>query len=243
MGVIAVTILLSVSPALKARRPVVFKYSRRELFISLGLYALVLIATVLYSGGYIRGLVPYAPAVGDAFTFTPEDLVRQALLCVVLAAPFVLALVIRRQPWLSAGLAKTGMRAGWQMGLGLGLITVFLTGKTYAILDGFTQAEVWYLLAALITAFAQEFVFRGFIQLRLVNSLGATWGWIATAILFTLWRLPEQIFLHGISFASLGWNIFLVLGMGLILGWVMRKSGNILAPGLYHALHIWVQVL
>ncbi len=57
MGIIAVTMILAISPAFQRRRPVKFVYPRREVLVSLGLVALsAVILVVMFS------LIPFAPA-------------------------------------------------------------------------------------------------------------------------------------------------------------------------------------
>ena len=251
MGVIAVTLLLSLSPAIQRRRPVQFVYPRREGIISLSLALLVtLLAAVLFSNFFHGAVLPSDPLTSPAaspanqpFMYTPAQLVQQAELALVMAAPFLLALAIRRQPLLSVGLSRPNLRPGLQMGAGLALITVFLSGKIYTILNGLTSAEGLYLVAMLIAGLAEEFIFRGYIQLRLMGWLGEIPGWLLAAALFSLWHMPQKLILEGVSLPQLGLSLAYLFAWGLLLGWIMRKSGSILSTGIYSAVHNWIQIL
>jgi len=247
MGVIALTLIISLSPVLQRKRPVIFQYPRREGLVSLGLYAaLLLLTTAIYAAlRSAQGAPPLPPGTQPAtFTYTTDELVQQIGLSLGLALPFVLALRVRRQPWLSAGLGRANLRGGLQLGMALTLVTIFLAGKVYAILDGVSAPQMLFLPAMAVSALVEEFIFRGYIQLRLMGWLGETRGWIVTAALFALWRIPQRIFVQGLNdWLEFGVSLLLLFGLGLVLGWVMRKSGSILASGIYHAIHNWIQVL
>jgi membrane protease YdiL (CAAX protease family) len=250
-GVVAVTLLLGLSPAFQQRRPVVFVYPKREGVVALSLFVVMTgLLTLIFlqmnpSPG--EAIPAVLPANGmhllDGFTYTPEALARQAGLAGLMLLPFGLALLVRRQPLLSAGLSARTWRAGLEMGLALALITIFLTNKTYAILKGLNSSQWLYLAAMLIAGLAEEFVFRGYIQLRLMGWLGQTWGWVITSALFSLWHIPQQLLIQQISLPELAYRLGILFALGLLLGWIMRKTGNILAPGIYHAIHNWVAVV
>ena len=136
------------------------------------------------------------------------------------------------------------MRPSLQLGVALGVITIFLRGKLYSILNGLSLSEIYLLIAMLAIGFAEEFVFRGYVQPRLSGWLGERWGWVSTAVIFTLCHIPDQVLVAKItSPAALGISLLDLLIFGLVQGWVMRKSGNIVAPALYHAIHYWVMYL
>jgi membrane protease YdiL (CAAX protease family) len=58
--------------------------------------------------------------------------------------------------------------------------------------------------------------------------------------LYTLWQLPGRIWV--LPFASLGVLLLVTLIQGLLLGWIMQKSGHVLAPILYRAVSLWMLV-
>jgi membrane protease YdiL (CAAX protease family) len=41
----------------------------------------------------------------------------------------------------------------------------------------------------------------------------------------------------------MGLSLAILFAFGLLLGWIMNKSGNILGVGIYHGVHNWLQVL
>jgi membrane protease YdiL (CAAX protease family) len=239
MGVVAVTMLLGLSPRF-IRRPLVFKFPRREAYVALSLVLLLGVGLWLI---YTR-LPVTLPTVPTTFQFSIDQFLRQGLVALVILAPFAAALIARGQPWRSAGLGTQTLRPSLQLGVALGVITIFLRGKLYSILNGLSLSEIYLLIAMLAIGFAEEFAFRGYVQPRLSGWLGERWGWVSTAVIFTLCHIPDQVLVARITnLAALGISLLDLLVFGLVQGWVMRKSSNIVAPALYHAIHIWVMYL
>lgn len=245
-GIVAVTMILGLSPAFK-RRPLIFQYQRREVIVSLSLLLLVLLGWLLVASRITQVqnpllVGPFAAPSPRPLVFGLDGLTVQAVLAAVLALPFIAALLVRRQPLLSVGLARRLMRPALSLGFALALMSIFLKGKLSVILYGLPPQAGIALLAAVLVGFAEEFVFRGFIQLRLVGWLGEIGGWLVSAGLFVLWRLAVYAIAGG-SLASLGLTLVYLLAFSLIQGYVMRKSGHIAAPAIYHAIHLWTLVL
>ena len=245
MGIIAVTMILALSPRFK-RRAVIFKYASREGWISLGLVLVTGIAVWLgfSQAMHITGLpYPYTVSATPLPTYTPAQLSLQLMISVLAVIPFILALLIRKQPALSVGLNPKTLGGGLQIGLGLALMTIFLRGKIYVILGGLTREQMNYLPAMLLIGLSMEFIFRGFVQPRLSSWIGPQWGWLAATALFVLWQIPQILTVVNADSMTLGLTLANTAISGLIYGWIMQKTGNVLGPGLYHAFHLWVAVL
>jgi membrane protease YdiL (CAAX protease family) len=249
MGVIAVTLILTTSTRF-VRRPLLFKFPQREGWVSL---VLIAVGSAVAAAVGIALLSRYSPLVlltelplraGDLPGGVTTTLaLGTAAVSLFLAVPFVLALVVRGQPLLSTGLGAQTLRPSLQLGVALALITILLTNRTSTILDGVTSSEGLGLLAAAAVGFSEEFVFRGYALPRLSAWLGERAGWVLSAALFAVWRLPLLLILGSPDPAQIAIGLGYSFLFGLILGWIQRKSGHILAPGLYHMVHNWVQVL
>ncbi len=231
--------ILGLSPRF-IKRPLAFKYPRREALVALSL--VVLLGVVLWQ--VYSHLAIALPAAANSFTFDPIQLIYLIIVAVVVAAPFAAALLARGQPWRSAGLGRQTLRPSLQLGLALAVISIFLRGKVYALLDGITISEIYLLVGILALGFAEEFAFRGYVQPRLSAWWGATVGWIATALLFTLWRLPAQILVFQQKDpTTLGLSLLDLFVFALIQGWIIRKSGNVIAPAIFNGIHSWVMFI
>ncbi len=246
VGVLAVIQILSISPSIQIRKPVKFTQPRREGSIAMSMAILVIVVTALlkqFSFVTLTGMIPFLAFLPSLQLDRPSDftlttLITQTGLMALFAAPFLVHILQRKQPWLSIGLKKQMISGGLQVGFGLVLILVFLRSKVSNLIQGPYNLEVLLLLIGSLTAcFISELIFRGFIQLRLMDWLGETRGWLLTAALFALWSIlpvlgqpTEIILITGIY----------RLSMGLLLGWIARRSGGILGGWIYYTVHTWL---
>lgn len=232
LGVIAVTMILSLSPVIRKRRALEFKYPKREGLVALSLFALVVgLSFVLYRGG-----VTLRTPVPDALL---QPLWPRLFAAGLSLLPFVLALLVRKQPFLSSGWPRPLLSASFQLGAALLFLTIFLRFKLNNIIDGLTQAEIIALLLLLVICFTEETIFRGFIQARLSSWWGSLPGWISTSLMFVLWQLPRILIMPGVL-----WEALVIAAIeSLLVGWVMRKNGHVLAPALYRAISGWLMML
>ena len=235
LGVISVVWLLSLNPRFKTPQ-IGFKYARRDGIIALSLFALLLVfASIYYSTNQ-----PALPAVLNPAPAPIIDLKQAAFVAALGLAAVLVSLLFRRQPLRSIGWNQDLLRIGLQLGIAMAILTVFLRNRVMDMLSGVNSTELSLLLLALGIAVAEETIFRGFIQLRLVWWLGVWQGIVLTAIFFTLWHTPTWISLPiQTQFILMG----LTLVQGLVLGWIMHKSGHIAAPILYRAISIWLSFL
>lgn len=227
LGVIAVSMLAAISPRFQ-RRPIVFKFNRREVLISLGLFALALLFSFIFYPMFLQALPGTQPVARLAI----------ALLALL---PFVVALLVRGQPWRSMGWGSQTWQPAGLVGLALAVLTLFLRGKVFT-LTKVSSADWLALLVWLVIALAEETVFRGYIQLRLGSAWGTWRGIAATALLYTIWRIPVSLVLSQ-NLQTLLLSLLLILLQGLVLGYLMQKTGHVLAPGIYRAFSQWVAML
>lgn len=235
LGVVAVTLLLSVSPALKNRPRLGFKYPRREFGVALALFTLLFLLAMQYYAAHWGSVLP---SKGDPRL---DELLPRALLALAALVVIGLALLLRGQPLRSAGWGKAVQSAGLQLGLALAVIAVVLQNKFSALADGISGADSFLLLGWLVLALSEETVFRGYIHPRLSAWLGPRWGWLAGAVLWALWQLPGRL---GVTPPDQLWlPLGLAVVQGLMLGWIFNKSDSALATGLYRAVSGWIMML
>jgi membrane protease YdiL (CAAX protease family) len=226
MGVVAVTWLIWLNPRMKAH-PVGFKYPAREGYVSLGLFASILALAYFF---FTRtGRAP--DALGLLWQRLTVDGIALAI--------FAVALLGRGQPLRSAGWGKAATSLGWRIGLPLAILTIFLRGKIFSIINGVTPQDGMALLACLGIGLAEETIFRGFIQMRLCFWLGQRWGLLATAGLFVVWQIPRL----AANPANLPVSLLIVAAQALVVGWLALTGGNVLAPAIYRAISEWASFL
>jgi membrane protease YdiL (CAAX protease family) len=226
LGVVAVAMIAGTSDRFK-RKPLVFRFARRELLYSFGLYTLILVLAFVYY---------YAdkPSL--------DNLLPRLILAGISLVPFLLAVRFRQQPIRTIGWGMNRLRPALLLGLSLAVLSIFLRGKVFTLLGGKQETSFQSLLLFLGIALAEETIFRGYIQLRLVSAWGPWLGIAVTALLFAIWQLPLRLAL-GFSSDALLIGLGVALINGLVLGFVMHKSGHVLAPALYRAFSDWISLL
>ena len=226
MGVVAVAMIAGAGSRLRYR-PLVFRYPRRELTISFILFGLITVMAFLF------------------YSFRPQTtpgLNERFILAAICLAPFLVALRQRQQPIRSIGWNKETFRTAIMFGLALGILALFLRGKIFSIINGISLQEGTSLVILLAICLLEETIFRGYLQLRLVSAWGQWPGIFVTALLFTLWQIPLSLAQH-LAVPVVLTNLALSLAQGIIVGFVMQKSGHVVAPGLYRAFSEWIILL
>jgi membrane protease YdiL (CAAX protease family) len=82
----------------------------------------------------------------------------------------------------------------------------------------------------------QEFFFRGWLQPRFEKSLGVWPGLAVTSVGFAVWHLCPPFEQAQIVPIMSVFGMTLTTMMGLVFGYVFRRTGNIVAPWLAHVL-------
>jgi membrane protease YdiL (CAAX protease family) len=144
----------------------------------------------------------------------------------------VVVLLTRDDPkelFLSRGRFRLGLIIGVTSFLVFTIIGIYLTlGKGYPP-DRIRELLPVFLLISLADGFMEELLFRGLFLKRLGRFVGDNLANLVTATVFTFVHL-------GVSFAaSLPTFLMIVFLLGLIWGWIMQRTGSVLASALFHA--------
>lgn len=230
LGVLAVAMLAGISPRF-TRRPLVFRYPARERTFALAVAIFAIIAAFIF-----WALVKPS---SDSNSIPPLPRLILAALC---ALPVIGALRLRGQPVRSAGWGSQTLRPAVYLGLAAGVLAVFLRGRMFNILNGVNSDETLGLLIWLGVCLAEETVFRGYILLRLTGAWGAWRGSAASALIFTLFSLPLRLAAAPETNALL-LSLLITFVQGLLLAYLMNKSGHVLAPALYRAMSEWISMV
>jgi len=232
LGVIAVIMLLGISPRLRRVPPLQFQYPRRE-----GLVALAL------GGGMVllAFLMAAQPATAREIQRGGIASLYPALSLAVLAGVLSgAALIYRRQPLRSAGWGRALFGPALQIGIAVGLLSIFLRGMLTRLLGGVSPEQAQALLLLLAIAVGEETLFRGYLQPRFSAWLGSLPGWLLSAGLFVLYQSP-RIFLLPAESQWTGWGVTIL--HSLLAGWTMMKVRHVAAPALYRAISGWLLFL
>lgn len=241
LGVIAVTMLLALSPRL-APLPIAFREPEKEARRALLLFAVVFVLGLGLT--FIPGLNP-RPGFAVPVPGTVDATLRQATLhrllmswiCLI-PVGFALIACDRCLPLPSVGWNARDLRPALQLGIALGLLTLFLSGRIFSLFDGVSLQDSYTLLVWVGIGLVEETIFRGYMQPRLSSVWGSRTGWLATAGLYTLYIVPALI-----GRADFLPQLVIVLAYSLALGWIMLKTGHVLAGSLWRGISGWIRFL
>ncbi len=248
VGVIAVVLILSISPVVKSKRPLQFLYPKREGSAALTVGILVLLFTAFvqrFQPLLFAQLINFTsyPGLFNATksTFANINALTAALIfSAAIIFPVGISLFIRKQPLLSIGLSKPGLKIGLQTGAVLVILVIFLQGKIFDIINGLSQGAFLTLAVAFVAVLGEEVVFRGYIQPRFAAWLGEKWGILAAIFLYLAWwALPAIGAYSGDGLQLLGGFLYRIT-LAFLLSWIMKKTGSLLTPMLYHTAHLWL---
>lgn len=232
IGVISLGLLAGISPQIKKIRPLQFLFPRREASVTFALNtALFIFAIFVYFS--------FFPASIDLKTWSIDAGWQRVILDGTALLVIGVALIMRKQPIRSALWGKDGLRPGFQFGLLITALVIFLRSRISAITNGVEATEGIALGQLLLIALCEVTVFFGYSQPRLSSRFGETAGWLISASLFALWQIIP-LALHGFSWSGSLFQIVLAIGYGLITSWITRKSKHNLAPAIYLALSQWL---
>jgi membrane protease YdiL (CAAX protease family) len=225
IGGVAVAMIAGTSTKF-SRVKLVFKYPQREGIVALGIFLLSL---------FLAFVLASVPALN--ISGLSSDLTKRLFLGAGGMVPVVVALWRRKQPVRSAGWSRDKLSPAIQLGLALAFLTIFLRGKFSAVVISLGGSGVLSMLAySLAVVFLEETIFRGYIQPRLCSWWGDYPGWLAASALFVICQLPRLMAAPD----QLVFNLVLTAGQALVAGFIMLRSGHVMAPALYRAVSEWL---
>ena len=92
----------------------------------------------------------------------------------------------------------------------------------------------------LIISFCEEFIYRGYVQTRLMALLGINIGWILASMIFVFMHIPFNMIVYKMKFMVALQNCIFKIPMGFILGYVYKKTNNLIPSIILHTTNNWV---
>lgn len=160
---------------------------------------------------------------------------------------FVVLIVAMKSSGQSFGIIGiNGKGKGRNLALGFGLSVIYLavtgllapfSGGGFA---GFSPSLAYGLVLFAVVGFSEEVLWRGYIQTRLIAYGGRLKGLVVTSLLFAvLWHFPGYYYLgSGVVLEALA-QALMLFPVGLVFGYVMLKSQNILPSSVFHLFWDW----
>jgi membrane protease YdiL (CAAX protease family) len=165
-------------------------------------------------------------SIETARGFTVLKLAEDATIVSAIIALMLLTRDDPRELLLTKGRLGLGLTIGLPSFL---VLTVIGLSSTVSQVDdpgGVRGLLLAYGSISLADGFMEELLFRGLFLRRLARFVGNDWAIVVTALVFT--------FAHQVFFET-PWLLLHVFFFGLLFGWIMQKTGSLLASVLLHA--------
>lgn len=159
----------------------------------------------------------------------------------------ILVVLHEKESLQSIGITKLNLIKSCFLGILLGIITFFVvnqsTLKTSQTINIMTIASLISFIKFIIVGFAEEIIYRGYFQTRLITWLGTSKGCLITAIIFSFIHLPVNIVFRGMDLPTAFINCIKMIPFSLTLGYIMIKTKNITTVSILHTFIDWSQYL
>jgi len=177
-----------------------------------------------------------------------SDVVGQAVTVLLLLGPALLAMRSQREPWASVGVSRCNLGGSLTVGAFvalLAIVSIFFDSQRDPgqVIARLGSKHLWALLQYAVVGFGEELAFRGYLQTRLVAWLGGAPGCVLASILMALAHIGQRLTVGGMSFPDALASSASLIPISLFLGYVMLRTGNIVAPALAHTFADWVGTL
>ena len=243
--IVGVVLVYSFSRALKLRpKPITIAKPRKEtaaaLIVSVALFILVFAWRTLTKTFQLQ-----PPENTVSITFGLWDAFLYGMGFVVI----IVAMKITRQNIGSIGINRKDTGKMLFLGFAISAILLAIYGLLTISLGGgfvgFSYFLAYDLILSIIVGFSEEIFWRGYIQTRLIAYSGTIKGLVVTSLLFAvLWHFPIAYYVEtsGVVLEALAWAL-LRFPIGLLLGYIMVKSQNIIPSSIIHLFIDWNLVL
>ena len=177
------------------------------------------------------------------FAMDHFDVLFTGFFYAVLLLPLWIAMKKSGQTRESLGVSKRNLRQ--MFAFGLLLSGVYFSGAAFFAQDfggnfeAFSGSLLYGLVVYAIVGFGEEVVWRGYIQTRFVAYSGTVKGVLITSFLFALLHFPLRYYQHaGVASEALA-STLLVFPAGLLFGYVMLKTQNVIPCTIFHLFGNW----
>jgi membrane protease YdiL (CAAX protease family) len=244
--VVGLPLIYLLSRVLRVRsKPIVIADSKREvILVSLVMVAMFFLVFVWRTWMHMSQF--------DLRSAYYVDLIDiSTILILDIPALLVVAVVMKRSGQSLESIGVTGKERERMLALGFAISAVYvtisglLTPSLGGSFTGFSPTLAYGLVLYAIVGFTEEIVWRGYVQTRLTAYSGKLTGLVATSLLFAvLWHFPAAYYVEtsGVILEALAWATVRVVP-GLLFGYLMSKSQNIIPSSIFHLFWNWNTLL
>ncbi|MBN2003919.1 MAG: CPBP family intramembrane metalloprotease [Anaerolineae bacterium] len=198
--------------------------------------------------GLVGQLFPSEIASPSVREYDVAEVLTKLAMYAIFVAPSLLLMWLRKESLAGAGVSKHNLGGSLVVGFVLAAIIVFLSvlgsGRSMGqIIGGLGVRHFWALFSYAIVGFGEEFAFRGYLQSRLVIWLGRWRGWGVASVLMALAHVVSRVVFQGEPAIDAFFSSLSIIPVSLLLGYVMLRTENVVAPALAHMFADWILTL
>lgn len=225
-----------------------FKFSNPKKSAFYAIIAVTISSCMVTGLMFLLKLQSTLKSTSNTQEYTLNSVLSIAILWIIILLPILIIKKIRKESWESTGISKHNLKASILIGFILAIITIaeviLFSSKSLGELEqNLTLNVLWGLLYFIVVGFCEEFMFRGYLQTRLIQWVGRWKGWLLTSIVMALIHIPQRMASMGLSPKEAIISALLLIPISLTMGYIMIKTENIIAVGIYHTFANWVNIL
>lgn len=183
------------------------------------------------------------PDSGTPIIHTGSSVINQLIAYILFCGPAILVLRSRRESLDSVGITTHNLSKSLILGSLLAAATVLTCSDCLkGINAGLNANHFWALLQFTVVGISEEFLYRGYLQSRLMAYLGQWRGWLVASILMALVHIAQRMVVGGLNPVAALISSAALIPISLFLGYVFLRTENIAAPAIFHTFADWVGV-
>ena len=171
---------------------------------------------------------------------TTFDFCSQLVVLLVYAAPAGYCMFKGRERLVSAGVGLHNLWQACVIGLFLGALACCNRPSELGAKLSDLPVSTWLLLIYFgMVGFGEEFLFRGYLQTRLIAWIGLWRGWLLASVVMAVVHLPHRYLIQEASFGEAVLAAVGLIPVSLLMGFVMVRTQNVVAPAIFHTFANW----
>lgn len=171
--------------------------------------------------------------------FPINTLINLFIVRLVLVIPAIVCIIINKEGISNLGFTKKNFFKSIFLGFLIGVI-YFLSYKKMSLYDisnivlQFKGTLIFLFVYCLIIGVSEEFLYRGYLQTRLIAVNGKINGWIIASIIFAFMHFPQKIVVNKFGLVQATLSCAELLPISLLLGYISIKNKNIISNIIFH---------
>lgn len=189
----------------------------------------------LLSGFVIISIIfVYFPHSHKDTTDTVYITFRQLLFTIISLSPVVIVMLFLQEPFSSIGIKNNFIPS---LFIGVFLSVAYLSRVETSNFLTIQHAKA--LPLYLIIGFGEEVIIRAYFQQRMIAYLGVIKGIVIATFVMSVMHFPQYVLVNEKTMFEALLSIIWILPVSGLLGFVMWRTNNVVAPGLLHTTINW----